>query len=248
MQKINLKNSRGLNLVANLYLAESKSIIIMSHGLTGDKSEAGNFNKTAEVLNKEGYNVIAFDFSGCGESDNSPLTVDNQVDDLKSVLGYANDSGFRHVGLLGYSLGALVSAKVYDKNIETMVFWAPATAPQDLKHNFSPDQIRELTKKGYFIKTRDKGIRREYFIPNQIFEERANINQKDLLSRIQCPILIVHGDKDEFEPIEDSKSAMQYLPDGSRLEIIQGADHKFYDHLDKFIRPTISWFKEYLKI
>ena len=41
MEKINFKNSKGLNLVGNLYTTECDSVVIMSHGFTGDKSEWG---------------------------------------------------------------------------------------------------------------------------------------------------------------------------------------------------------------
>jgi hypothetical protein len=48
MEKVIFENSKNQSLVGHLYTSESESIIIMSHGFTGDKSEHGRFDKVAE--------------------------------------------------------------------------------------------------------------------------------------------------------------------------------------------------------
>lgn len=250
MEKINFKNSRNLNLVGNLYLADSESVIIMAHGFTGDKSEWGRFDKTAEALNKAGYNVLAFDFSGSGESDNDSLTVDKEVDDLNCAIKFVLERGFKELGLLGLSLGGLISLKVYsrEKNIKTMVLWAPVTSKKDnySKKKFTPAELNELKEKGYITKIMEAGVRKKIIIDKQIVKDRESINQKELLSNIDCPTLMIHGDKDESVPLEDSKNAIRYLSSGSKLEVIKGATHDFTEQLDTIIDLTLNWFKRYL--
>ncbi|MBN1644698.1 alpha/beta hydrolase [Candidatus Woesearchaeota archaeon] len=247
MERVIFKNSRGLNLVGNLYSASSKTIIIMSHGFTGDKSEWGSFDKIAEALHKENYNVLAFDFSGSGESDDDSLTVDKEVDDLKSAIKYVKSRGFTKIGLFGHSLGGLVSLKNYNNDITTMVLTAPVTNKKENYGNkkFNSEQLKELEEKGYITKIRDKGIRRKIIIDKQMLKDRENVNQEELLKNIKCPVLIIHGDQDKSVPLEDSKNAMQYLSNESKLEIIPRATHG-YDFIDKFIEYTISWFTKYL--
>jgi len=65
---------------------------------------------------------------------------------------------------------------------------------------------------------------------------------------VKCPILIIHGDGDEEERmlLQHSKAGMTFLPDDSRLEVIAGASHGFYDHLDELTEKIQSWFFEYL--
>lgn len=249
MEKVNFKNSKGLNLVGHFYSSDSKAVIIMTHGFTGDKTEWGRFDKTAEALHDAGYNVLNFDFSGSGESDEDSLTVDKQVDDLRSAIDYVKERGYNNVGLLGLSLGGLVSLRVYDEEIKTMVLWAPVTAPQDgPTDRYTPEQLQELGEKGYITKTRDKGVRKTIKIDKQMIEDRKNVNQESLCSRIKCPVLVVHGDQDERVPLQNSKDAMQYFPAGSKLEVIAGADHGFYDQLDQFIAHSVSWYKEHLPV
>lgn len=248
MEKISFKNARGLNLVGDFYSADSDAIVIMSHGFTGDKSEWGRFDKTAEALNKQDYNVLNFDFSGSGESDDDSLSVDKQVDDLQSAIKYAQNRGLNEIGLLGLSLGGLISLKVYDERIKTMVLWAPVTDKirYSWRQRYSPEQLQELEERGYIAKIRDKGIRRKIIIDKQMLKDREGVDQKSLSSKIKCPVLIIHGDEDDRVPLQDSKNAMKYLPKNSKLEIIAGADHDFTEQLSQFIDCSISWFRKYL--
>jgi alpha-beta hydrolase superfamily lysophospholipase len=75
MEYITFNNSRGLNLSGRFYPAGSDGIIIMCHGLTADKSSLGRFDILAESFRLSGFNVLNFDFSGCGESDDDVISV-----------------------------------------------------------------------------------------------------------------------------------------------------------------------------
>ncbi len=254
MYRVDFQNSRGLNLVGDFYSAESESVIIMAHGFTGDRAEWGRLTKAAQAFNDAGYNVLNFDFSGCGESDDDSLTVDKQVDDLENAIKFVDDSmGLKRIGLFGLSLGGLVTAKACgaynDERIKTMVWWAPVTAAKKNygQKKFSAEQLEELEEKGYITKYRDKGVRKKIMIDRQMIADREGVDQELLLSKIRCPVLILHGDKDDMVPLQDSKNAMQYLPPGSRLEIIPGADHGFYEQLDRFIELSIGWFDKNLE-
>ncbi len=189
-----------------------------------------------------------FDFSGCGESDDDSLTVDKQVDDLQSAISYVESKGLKRIGLLGLSLGSLISLKVCDERIKTMVLWAPVT--EKIKYSreqrYSAEQLQELKEKGHITKTRDKGVRKKIIIDRQMLKDGEQVDQKPLCSRIECPVLVIHGDKDDRVPLQDSENAMKYLSKESRLEIIAGADHDFTEQLDQFIELSVSWFNRHL--
>jgi len=242
MERVTFTNSRGLTLVGHLYPSDSQSIILLTHGFTGDKSEWGRLDKLAKALNREGYNILTFDFSGSGESDDDSLTVNKWVDDLECAMKYVKEKGLTSIGLFGLSLGALICAKVWDDQIKTMVFWAPVTSGKDVGKRYTSDQLAELDEKGYITYTRDKGVRRRFIVDKQMLQDRVAVNPQDALSHIRCPVLIVHGDQDPRVSITDSKDAMQFLPPSSKLEIVKGADHSFYDQLDIFIEHAVSWF------
>jgi hypothetical protein len=60
VEKVSFKNSRGLNLVGNLYQSNSKSIIIMCHGFMSDKYSKGRFEKLGIALNNNGFDASLY--------------------------------------------------------------------------------------------------------------------------------------------------------------------------------------------
>jgi len=248
MEKVIFKNSRNKTLVGNLFTSRSKSIVILSHALANDKSERGKLDKVAEKLNCSGYNVLAFDFSGCGESDDDTLTIGKEVDDLKSAINFVKSKGFGKIALFGHSVGCLVSLKAYSKEIKTMVLWSPITNKIKYKWNekLSKEQLQELGKKGYFTRKRKNAIREIYQIDKQMLKDRETVNQKELLKGISCPVLMIQGTKDTSIPIEDSENALKLLSKESRLELVENADHDFTDHVSELVKLSNDWFIKHL--
>jgi len=249
MERVIFKNSRNQSLVGHLYTSKSKSVIIMSHALANDKSERGKFDKVAKDLNQAGYSVLAFDFSGCGESDDDTLTVGKQIDDLQSAIKFVKSAGYQKIGLFGHSLGCLISLKCYSSEIITMVLWSPITnkITYSWHEKLSKEQLQELSNKGYFTRTRKNAIRIKYLIDKQMLLDRESVNQKELLKNINCPILIIHGTKDTSVPITDSENAIKLLSKDSQLELVEGADHDFNEHIDIIVSLSRDWFLNHLK-
>jgi pimeloyl-ACP methyl ester carboxylesterase len=221
----------------------------MAHGFTAEKTQNGKFTKIATSLNKEGYNIFTFDFSGCGESDNDTLTVAKQIDDLKSAIKFLKSKNYQNFALFGHSLGGLVSLKTFSSEIKTIVLWAPVT--DKIKYTwdkrYSKKQLEELKEKDYITKIIKNKTRKNVLIDKQMLKERENINQKELLKKINCPVLIIHGKKDEHVPYQNSINAIKLLSKKSRLELIENANHSFHEHLNVIIDFTTKWFLDNFK-
>lgn len=259
MEKINFLNSRGLNLVGNIYNNNNHSIIIMSHGFLGDRSEEGRFDKTVGLMYYAGLSVMTFDYSGSGESADDSLSIEKEVDDLSCAIRFIFDRKYKNIGLLGFSLGGLVALKAYkqfSENINTMVLWAPVTDKKNdyAKYKFTAEENAELDKRGFITIYKSKGIRKRIIVDKQMIIERESVNQNDLLKNIICPVLIIHGDSDKNVPLENSMNAIKILQlnsenaANSQLEIIQGENHFFAHNMDTVIKLTIDWYKKYLQI
>lgn len=251
MERITFKNSRNLSLVGNLYPSISKSIIIMCHGFMSNKYSRGRFDKLATAFNEYGFNVFSFDFSGCGESDNDSLTIEKEVDDLESAILYVKSKGYEGIALYGHSLGTLICLKGYTPEIITMVLSGALTG--SMKYNweefFTKEQMEELKEKGYITECICEEVREKIIIDRKILDGFELINQKELLEKVKCPVLLIHGNNDEEEKLllEKSKVAIDLLSIDSKLKIIDGADHSFFDHFDIVVKLAVDWFKVYLK-
>ncbi len=68
---------------------------------------------------------------------------------------------------------------------------------------------------------------------------------------MKCPILILHGDKDNIVPLKQSKNAIKIIKsDVKELKIIKGAGHGLekLKHEKQVINLTLNWFRRFLSI
>lgn len=242
-EKVEFKNSRGLKLVGTLHKPdkETQKIVVLSHGFTSNKDRI-SIIKLSKRICEVGFAALRFDFGGSGESDFAPINIENLMDDLKFAIKTMKERGYTRIGLLGVSLGGLCSILVYNEEIKFLVLLAPVT---ESKTPTSLGERRaEMEERGFVSINRDG---REFRVEKEYLEFRESLNQKELLSGVNCPVLIIHGNKDEFVPLEHSKEALNYLPKESKLEVIEGANHKFTGYEEKVAEISSKWIKEMFK-
>lgn len=247
-EKIIIKNSRGLNLVGEIAIESDTDIVVLCHGFTGDRHEFGKFDKVAQAINREKISTFAFDFSGSGESDDDALLVAKQIDDLDCVVAHLQTLGFKRFGFFGHSLGGLVCLKWFNKHkkeIAGMVFWAPVT--NKIKYTwdkrFSQEELRQAREFGYIVKYDKKRVRGAIKIDAQIMKEREEVDQRELVENVTCPVLIIHGTEDLSVPLSDSREAVEF---NSNLRLIEvdGADHGFNGFVDEIAKESANFFAE----
>ncbi len=249
MRKITFRNSRKLSLVGNLYSAKSRAVIIMAHGFISDKSSQGRFDRIANALNSLDLNVLAFDFSGCGDSDPDVLSVENQMDDLNSAISLIKSQGYDKIALFGYSLGSLICLKCFRDDIETMVLMGALTHSMtyDWDDEFTQEQLTELDNTGIMNIKTEFG---NYQIGHQMLRDFEEIEQEKMLKSVTCPILIIHGDNEEdieeVQLLSNSQKGMPLLSETSELVLIKGAKHDFSEQIDQVIDLSSKWYMEHL--
>jgi pimeloyl-ACP methyl ester carboxylesterase len=238
-----------LTLVGNYWEADSDAGIVMAHGFTGDKSEWDYFDRIAESLNDAGYNVLAFDFAGSGESDDEALRVGNQVNDLGTAINYMLSEGLDRIGLYGHSQGGLVSLRNYSDIVEAMVLTSPVTdsLADYANTRLTEEQREELEENGFYTKIREKGVREEYIVSKEVIRQKENLNQDELLQGVKCPVKIIHGENDEVVPIESSRKAAAKLQNGEIVEI-KGLDHGYDEKLDEVEENAVEFFSKTMPI
>lgn len=80
-------------------------------GCTGHRGGKQDLLGIGSGLWRAGYNVLLFDFRGCGESDDAPLSVGhNEQNDARAAVRFARERRpDARIGLIGYSMGAAVA-------------------------------------------------------------------------------------------------------------------------------------------
>ncbi len=251
-EKVFFDNGKGQKLCGILCLPETDKppVIIMIHGLTGDKDEHGRFSKAAERFCQEGFCVLRFDCRGTGESDGKfeDMTIETEVEDLLAAIDYIETRNIskERVGVLGMSLGGEIAILgALKRDVKTLVLWAPVTSSERSKERFSEDEKKKFETEGKTI-IRSSATGRPWLVGRGFYDSSISVKVEEEVKKLRCPVLIIHGDKDSTVPLEHSKQAFEDLNVEKRLEVIEGADHGFYNDVDKIVELSLNWFKKHM--
>lgn len=246
------KNKRDKQLLGILHLLKEEGkfpLVIFCHGFGASKSRY-RIVRLCRALAKNNIACFRFDFEGCGDSegDLKDATLGNEVEDLKSAIDFVlkqKNIDKTKISFVAESFGVLVVLLHLVKtkfSAKTLVFWAPALNQKELIKNWFTKKEIEKWKKQKFITKKEKIMGIDYLKENQ------DKDYSDLLSKIQTPILIIHGAKDETVPLKFSKNLAKKCRN-IKLKIYPKAEHKFEDYCiqQELIKDTIGWIKKISK-
>jgi len=245
------KNTNGKQLVGILHLPKGKGkrpVVVICHGFGGTKT-GRRYVKLARLLEKNKIASFRFDFEGCGDSEGEleTITIKRQVSDLEAVINWAlkqKNIDKNKIAFLGHSLGTVITTLYVVQNnfpAKTLIFWASAFNQEKLFPIWNTkNNLRKWKKQGYFIRKEDK-------IGINYLKENERKDYSPILSKINVPILIIHGKKDDVVPLRFSKELIKKHKN-IRLIIYPKTDHDFEDYFiqQKLIRETAKWFRKYL--
>lgn len=246
-QKISFTNSKHDQLAGVLHTPNKAThqIVIIAHGFTSNKDRPRHI-KLATALAEAGIAAFRFDFGGSGDSQDRPITIEAQIDDLRSTITMLQRKDYQHFGVMGESLGGLVTLSAFTPDIQAMVLWAPVTTAIDKFSQLTPQQQTGLDYQGVYYQEKDG---QKFTIPRQYLIERAKVNPQKIFKKITIPVMIVHGTADQTIPLAQSEEAITLLPKGSKLEAVENWEHgddEMEEQMDTIIPLTVNWFTNHL--
>lgn len=222
----------SLSAVVHLPLKTPAPVIVCCHGMLSLKASP-KYLAVGEEMSREGYCVLRFDFSGCGDSparkDETLLGARRQ--DLAAVLDYAARAPWSdgRMALFGSSLGgylSLLAAAGDPARIQAIVSWA---APYDVS-GISPDAydmegLRDLFPEGFRL------------------GEPRNLESLRSVARV----LLIHGQEDRVVDWHHALEIYDRLQDPKNLLLMRTADHQFLDPewRQAALRSSRDWFMTY---
>ncbi len=234
----------GVAIAYDHYMRGSDTVIIICPGFYNSKSNRW-MQKAVEIV-RPAYDVIIFDFRGHGKSGGTYTWSAKEEADLDAILDYAHGRGYKHIGIIGFSLGAAVAVNTAASRggIESMVLIScPSSFSMINFHFWEPGMFSDLMD-NIDCKWDGKGAR----VAN-IFMHKDD--PKKTIGRVKdTPILFIHGDKDWI--VKDSHSRRLYEAAGEpkKLEIIPGglhAERLIQAAPDKMQELIRDWFLKTLK-
>ena len=230
---------------------KTDNIVIMCHGIRGNKDECGAFIKLSEDLLKIGYSSFRFDFNGHGESDglDKDMTITKGIRDLETTVDMLQEKGYSKFILLGGSFGAgIVSLFPFEKynNVKAIVLWYGCLDYDYARYGnlFTETNKKEAELNGYYI-SRSMNTGEEFKFGLELFNETYKYKPYGSLKECNLPKLFVHGDKDSALPYELSERVSNNCTNSS-FKLIKGGEHTFMNS-DESINEAIDVTIEFIK-
>ena len=153
---------------------DSNKIVILCHGIRGNKNERRSFEKLTSNLAENNYNSFRFDFRGHGESTGNDyeMTITKEIEDVDSTIKFLNTKGYDEFILLGASFGgSIISLLDYSEyNVEALIVWYGALDYKGTSVDlFSLESKKIADEQGYFTTYSNSG--REFKLGKDLFEE-----------------------------------------------------------------------------
>jgi uncharacterized protein len=194
---------------------ESRNVVI---GLTGHRGDKTALLGIGSGLWRDGFNVLLFDYRGCGDSDHGPQSLaHHELRDARAALRYAEQRRpDGHVAVIGYSMGAAIAIRLAAEqpSIRAVVADSPfATMREVVAHAY---QRRRVPSRP-LLDLADALTRWRYGYP---FEA---VRPLDAVSQIAPrPLLLIHGTADQVIPVAHSRRL--YEAAGEPKELWEFAD------------------------
>lgn len=243
-----IDNIRLCALIANI---SQDRIVLLCHGIRGNKDERGSFCILAEEIQKQGYSTMRFDFRAHGESTgiDYEMTISKEIQDLETVIQFLEGKGYKEIIVLGASFGASIVSLVdylkFDK-VKALILWYGALDYDILKTDrFLSEKNKEIAlREGYCVSYNKEGKLFRFGI--SLFEEINQYKPKDNIQMINLPKLFIHGLVDETVPYQNSIDIYHKCVN-AKLELVENGSHTFdtdEQALKNAIDKTIKFIKK----
>ncbi|MHB1064465.1 MAG: alpha/beta hydrolase family protein [Georgenia sp.] len=252
MAEVSITTPRGVHLAGTFEPGPTAAAVLFAHGFLSDRHSAYRFDALAATYREAGYATLQFDFSGCGASDDDVVTVAGEVEDLRSASAWLTEQGYPVQAVHAHSFGTVGALRAQPRDVVTMVLTGALTGPMNYPWGqiFAPAQVDELEEHGFTRVPDDNeaGVREFNVISRETLADYSLIDQAELLGKVRVPVLMLYGGMDEeaTELVSLGREGMPLLPEGSRLEVVPGAEHGLKDRIDIVGERGVAWFSEHL--
>jgi pimeloyl-ACP methyl ester carboxylesterase len=206
-----------------IHLPGDRSLgLVLAHGFTMNW-QGGHMWGVSRRLNRFG-GVVAFDFRGHGRSGGLSTLGDKEIKDIDAAVAYARELGYENVVTIGFSMGASVVLRHAGLlgGVDAVVSvsgpgrWYYRGTPAMRRVHWAVEHKAGRLIARRFLNTRISDGRWDP-VPLPPAEAAARISP--------TPLLIVHGDRDEYFPADHAEQIYAAALQPKELWIVPGFGH-----------------------
>jgi pimeloyl-ACP methyl ester carboxylesterase len=196
--------------------------MVLAHGFTLNWQRPSVW-KVATRLNRAA-GVVTFDFRGHGRSGGLSTLGDREIGDLEVAVGYARELGYERIATVGFSMGASIVLRH-----AALIGGVDAVVSVSGPGRWYYRGTKLMRRVHLAVEHRAGRMFTRTFLNTRISPVRWDpvpMPPADAAARIApVPLLIVHGDRDPFFPVEHAQQLYAAAHDPKELWIVPGFGH-----------------------
>jgi pimeloyl-ACP methyl ester carboxylesterase len=231
-----LETSDGVELATRRWPVSdgARAVVVLAHGLTATKDEP-RLVALASELQRLGFEVIAYDSRGHGQSGGQCTLGDLERFDVAAVVEWARTRN-RRVVLVGASMGA-VGVLAYAATANDLTGVVTVSSPGEWR---MPLRIRSMiTASLARTRTGREFCRRRMNV--RIAPWTSPESPRSLVERISVPLAVVHGRRDGIIPPGAGLARVIGVAPGRSVALVQSMGHAFDPIGHKQICDAVAW-------
>ncbi len=198
-EEVRLRAPDGVRLHGWWLRGRGERALVWFHGNAGNISH--RLDNAKRLVDRLGLDILLVDYRGYGLSEGRPSEAGLYRDGL-AMYDEAARRGFPPacIVLFGRSLGAAVAVEVaLARRAGAVILETPFRSVPALARELYP------------------------FVPSVLIRSRFDVEGK--VARVDAPVLVVHGDRDEIVPLAHAERIYALVRAPKRLYVIPGAGH-----------------------
>ncbi|WP_369390226.1 alpha/beta hydrolase family protein [Streptomyces sp. CG1] len=214
-------------------------VFVVAHGFTGDVDRP-HVRRVADVLRRYGA-VVTFSFRGHGRSGGRSTVGDKEVLDLAAAVEWARGRGHARVATVGFSMGGSVVLRHAALHPGTTDAVVSVSAPARWYYRGTAPMRRV-----HWLVTRPEGrLVGRYGLRTRIHHrdwDPVPLSPVQAVPRIApAPLLIVHGDRDGYFPLDHPRMLAEAAGDHGELWVEPGMGHAEHAADDALLARIADW-------
>ncbi|ADC65262.1 2-hydroxy-6-oxohepta-2,4-dienoate hydrolase (TodF) [Ferroglobus placidus DSM 10642] len=206
--------------------------LIICHGLPYEPGSVvdKSYLDVAKFFSSRGFPSVIFDFTGTGKSKGS-FSLIKWLEDLEEIA-----ENFEKVSVLGFSMGGAVALN-FEKAEKIVAVASPCSAEM-----FSEEGLERIYANAR-LKSTLKGLKDFESFKKQFLEEFYSIEPIKSVENLKCPLMLVHGTKDDVVPFYCSEELYRRARGKKKFLIVKNGDH-FLRREERVLEKIAEWLKK----
>jgi alpha-beta hydrolase superfamily lysophospholipase len=226
-----------VELTARRWLTDEapRATVVLAHGFTASADDP-KLVAVAEALHSDGLDVVTYDARGHGSSGGACTLGDLERHDVAAAVELARSRSERVV-LVGASMGAIAVLRhaADDPTVTgTVVVSAPSRWVLPRNARSMAAALLTRTPPGRAVAAR--------YLRVTVAPRWTNPESPiELVSRINGPLAIIHGESDKFIPPDAARELHERAGGPCRVETVEGMGHAFEQRSIAPVVHAVDW-------